>query len=189
VRRKWGAVLALAILAGCSEPAPLTRSEYVREGNEVCREVAGRWKELEPPPMDDPVTEEAFAELTVWDLKTGNELGGEVVDRLGALQPPAELEDDSTRMLDALQSLLDVTDAYAAAVESRNEAELARLEQEADDDVQEVFQREARALGLDVCAKGLFLSSWRAGATPAAPQEGLDLDQPLLSSSLSGAGR
>lgn len=189
MRRRWAAVLALTILGGCGESAPLSRSEYAQEGNEICREVAGRWKDLEPPPMEDPVTEESYLELTVWDMKTGHELGGEVLDRVGALRPPGELEDDAGRMLDALASVLDALDAYAAAAEAQNEAEIARLDEEVDDDDQEVFRREARALGLNVCAKGLFLSSWRAATTPQQPQDGLEVDQPVPSPSLSGAGK
>lgn len=188
MRRRGTAVLALLVLAGCGESPPLSRSEYAAEGNEVCREVAGRWKDLDVP-LEEPVSEDEYVDFVAWDMRMGNELGGEVLDRVGALRPPGELEDDAGRMLDALETVLDGLDAYAAAVEIRNDAELERLEEEVDDEDLEVFRREARALGLNVCAKGLFLSSWRAAKAPQAPQEGLDMDQLAPSPSLSGAGK
>jgi putative CocE/NonD family hydrolase len=81
------------------------------------------------------------------------------------LRPPASLETRVDKMLDALERTLDLMDAYAAAVEAHNERELARLDEETGDEAGETFQREAEKLGLDACAAGKFLSSWRIGST------------------------
>lgn len=192
MRRGVAAFLALSAAAtGCGGSEPLTRAEYVAQADAVCRDVAGRWAELEPPVPEGPVDEDEFAEMMAWDMATGRDLGGEVLDRVGDLQPPASIEDRSDEMLEALGQIVDDLDAYAAAVESRNEAELERLSDTVDDRNQEVFQRHAEALGLTSCGKGLFLSSWRATSAPDATQPELELDQPAPSStpSRSGAGR
>ena len=176
---RWAVIAILVTAGGCSEAEPLSRSEFARQADEICRDVAGRWDEVEPPVVEQPVTEEGFAELMAFEMETGRTFGGEVLDRVGALNPPPSLEPRVDRMLDALGRIVDDLDAYAAALEGRNEAELERLGETVDEGNQEVFQAEAESLGLEACAKGLFLSSWRAGSQPI----------PEPSSSRSGDGR
>lgn len=192
MRGTGAAVLAaLSLGAGCSAPEPLDEREFVTRANAICREAAGRWDEFDFPAIEDPVSEQEYVEMTVWDMRTGSELGGQVLDRLGDLPPPPAYEERVDRMLERLGAMVDALDAYAAAYEIRNEAEIERLDREVDDGGQETYQRVARSLGLDDCAKGHFLSAWRAGTAPQASQEPLDVDQPapVSSPSLNGDGR
>jgi hypothetical protein len=163
VRARWTAVLALLVSASCGEAEPLTRAEFVRAAEAICRDVADKWAELRPPAVQDPVSEDEYVELMAWDLATGRDLGGEVLARVGDLHPPPALEGRVEEMLGLLEEVVDGLDAIAAAVEIRNEAELERLDESFDDDITEKLRRAAEGLGLPACAKGHYLSSWRAG--------------------------
>lgn len=192
MRRTGAGVLAvLSLGAACSAPEPLDEREFVSQANAICREAAGRWDEFDFPPIEDPVSEEEYIEMTVSDMRTGSELGGDVLDQLRDLPPPPAYEERVDRMLDGLGVVVDALDAYAAAYEIRNQAEIERLDREVDDEGVERYQQVARSLGLDDCAKGHFLSAWRAGTAPEASQKPLDVDQPapVPSSSRSGDGR
>lgn len=175
---RGAAVLALVIVAGCGGSEPLTRRAYLAQADAVCEDAEGRWQDLDPPVVDDPVTEEEYLELVVWDMKTGVGVAQDVLGELDDLRPPVSLEADAERMISALGRLIDVMDAYAAAAEAHNEAELQRLEEEAPPDADEAYRRAARKVGLTSCAKGWFMSSWRPGSVPQATQEPLDLEQP-----------
>lgn len=175
-RTRTGALALMLLATGCGEGEPLTRTEYAARADAVCRDVAASWRELEPPVAEDPVDEQEFAEMMAWEMAAARDLTGEVLGRVDDLTPPASLEEKTDALWETLRRIADDLDAYAAALETRNEAELERLSEEVDDTDQESFQRRAKALGLKDCGKGLFLSPWRPATAPAASQEPLDFD-------------
>lgn len=190
---RWAALAALLIAGGCGGSEPLSRRDYVAEADAVCREAAGRWRHAEPPVPSGAVGPDEFAELAAWEMSLGHDFGNDVLDRVRDLRPAAALEPQAERTWDLLERIVDDLGAYAAALEDGDEAELARLDREVDDSNQEAFQRSARRLGLRACANGLFLSAWRAGASPVEPEDTLPGygDEPVIvpSPTRSGPGR
>ena len=152
--------LAAVLLPGCSSPE-LTKSQFVERAEEVCDEAADGWKELRGSGVGVD-TEAEFAQLFEQELRMGAELGSQVLNGLQGLNPPAADEREVASMLEALDRTVALADRYADALESGDEAELDRLNEETDDSDFESFQEKAKSYGLDGCAQGRFLSPWEA---------------------------
>lgn len=155
------AALALVAAAGCGgdddDSGALSKAEYQKQGNALCREAISKTKEVDPPRSPDEIADYVDR---LFDVAYG------YLDEFEALEPPKELREahdgsvqfskDSRETIDELvERVREAENPQVAA-----QTELRKLAQSPD------FERDrelTRALGLDDC-----LDVGAPGAEPEA---------------------
>ena len=129
-------------------PKPLTKAEYVTQGNKICRDAA---KAQEP--FDDEADK-----LDRDDLPAAGKLFEDALevtrdgyDRLKALSPPAAEEAPVTEYLSAVDRLLDNRQKVIQPLRDDDRAAAAKVAA-ADDSLDARQDRLGDALGLDDCS-------------------------------------
>jgi hypothetical protein len=143
-----GIVVALAVAAGCGGDDGPSAEDYVRQGNEVCRQAVEDAKDIERPSGDSSEAVAAYANAFL-------PIARRRLEGLRALEPA----EDDVRFH---ERLIEEQERYVAAVETLGEAAgredratSARAAQEG----ARAAGRSAllfRELGLDICAAQSF---------------------------------
>jgi hypothetical protein len=134
----------VAVAAGCGggDNGGLSESEFREEANAVCEDTLKEAKEIEAPASPEEIPD--YVERLVPLVEGG-------LERLRALRPPADLQEDYDRMLEETEKAIDSADALTAAV---GETDTARLQEAlaAGNAANRASDRLATKLGLDECA-------------------------------------
>jgi hypothetical protein len=123
-------VLGLGGVAAADGDEPLTKKQFIREADNVCRRARARTRRLEAKffgdwkdPKLDPATLAAFVEANAPVIQNA-------IDRVRALEEPKADRKRVNRMLDALQGELDaVADDPSALLVSDPDVESDHLAQ------------------------------------------------------------
>ncbi len=129
-----GALAAVALAAGCGgggDGDRLTKEEYIQQADAICADATGQIDGLgEPQSLEDlaAMTKQAVA------------IAAAQLEKLRALVPPEEIEEQVNRAYDLLEQQNGVADEIVAAAEAGDAEkiqqlvdEAAPLEQEGDD--------------------------------------------------------
>jgi hypothetical protein len=137
-------VLAAALAGGCGggDNGALSESEFREEANAVCEETLREAEAIDAPASPEEIPD--YVERLVPLVRQG-------LERLRALQPPADLQEDYDRMLDVNEKVLASADDLAEAAQ---ESDAAKLQEAlaAGDAANRESDRLASKLGLDECA-------------------------------------
>ncbi len=138
------AASAAALAAGCGEGDPLSAEELVSRGDEICREGADRFAEIQERPPDSAGDAAEQTEELV-------EVAEDDLERLEDLRPPEQLSDRYERYLEARREALEtLTDGRDAA----EDGDARGYEAAQTEVVREGARRRklARAVGFKVCS-------------------------------------
>lgn len=144
--------LTLVAAAGCGgdgdEPGgggALTKGEYQKQGNALCRDAVSELEELDPPNSPDEIPD--FAER-LFDLSYGYN------DEFEALEPPAELREDHEEILRLSEGAEEEGDEIVARLRKAENPQKAFLRELREMVESPEFKRNVdrlRGLGLDDC--------------------------------------
>ena len=141
--------LAVAVVAvtGCGGGDRLSREEYARQADEICRKYEAELHEVE---------QELVRAESPDDVAAAIDRGIPVVERgvadLRALEPPEELQDDVERWLELNEENAKTLERLRDAAHENDAAELQRVATEADENERRADEL-ARKIGLDDCAE------------------------------------
>jgi hypothetical protein len=134
--------------SGADAAKPLTKAEYVAQGNKICKDTRKAQK-----PFDDRADN-----LDRSDLPAAGKLFEEALvvtrdgyDRLKALSPPAADEAQVTEYLTAVERLLDNREKVIEPLRNDDRAAAAKVAS-ADDGLDAKQDRLGDALGLNACS-------------------------------------
>jgi hypothetical protein len=139
--------IAIAAIAGCGGGSDeVSAEELVQQGDEICREVADGFAEIQaqPPANATEGAEQADGLLGVAEDGQG---------RLGEMEPPEELRDRYDRYLEARDEVADLLEEGKQAAEDQDGAAYGEAQEEATSGAPE-RRRLARELGFTVCSQG-----------------------------------
>ena len=143
-----GAAIVLALAAGCGGDDGPSAEDYVRQGNEVCREAAADAKDIERPSGD---SSEAVAEYANAFLPIARRR----FEGLRALEPTEEDQRFHERLIEEQERYVAAVETLGEAAGREDRATSARAAQEG----ARAAGRSAllfRELGLDTCAAQSF---------------------------------
>jgi hypothetical protein len=134
----------VAVLAGCGggDGDRLSEEDFREQANTVCEETLSEAEAIEAPASPEEIPE--YVDRITPLVRQG-------LERLRALQPPADLQADYDRMLDENEKALANADDLAAAAAEGDAAKLQEVLAEGNA-ANETSDRLASKLGLDECA-------------------------------------
>jgi hypothetical protein len=139
------AVVSLAALAlsACGGDGALSKDEFIEQADEICEDIDQQIAEL-----GEPENREAFEEL----VDEGTEITNDGLERLRALEPPAEDRDQINRMLDKIEEAVELLPEIQVALEDRDVEALQTLQSEVQAAASEA-QTIAEDYGFEQCAR------------------------------------
>lgn len=139
------AVVSLAALAlsACGGDGALSKDEFIEQADEICEDIDQQIAEL-----GEPENREAFEEL----VDEGTEITADGLERLRALEPPAEDRDQINRMLDKIEEAVELLPEIQVALEDRDVEALQTLQSEVQAAASEA-QTIAEDYGFEQCAR------------------------------------
>jgi hypothetical protein len=137
-------VLVAALTAGCGggDDGALSESEFREEANAVCEGTLREAEAIEAPASPEEIPD--YVDRLVPLVRQG-------LERLRALQPPADLQEDYDQMLDETETALASADDLATAAQEGDPGKLQEA-LAAGDAANQASDRLATKLGLDECA-------------------------------------
>jgi hypothetical protein len=126
-------VLALTVLAGCGGGDDPSTEEFVADANRICREGAAKITEItgeEQEAAGDLNSLEKQREAVATGLERSAEAYEPYMDRLRALDPPSDLDENWTNFLDGVQQAFDLIPDLADATRNGDQDRLNELSEE-----------------------------------------------------------
>jgi hypothetical protein len=125
--------IALALVAGCGGGDDASTEEFVADANRICREGEQRLQEVTREQQEaagdlDSLEEQQEAVATA--LERSAEAYAPYMERLRALQPPADLAEGWTSFLDGVQRAFDLIPELADATRADQRETLRELSEE-----------------------------------------------------------
>ena len=129
-------------LAACGGDDSLSRADYVKQINEICRDGNAQLAKIPEP------TSTAGLATYVADAKKITTAG---VDKMEALDPPKSLEADHDAQVADGRKIITLADDLATAAKAGDEAELQRLSEQGSK-LDEASDKRAERIGAGDCA-------------------------------------
>ncbi len=131
------------VLAACGGDDALSRDDYVKQANAVCRDYNQKVAGLPEP--------QSFEDVPAF-VDKGKALAGEAVGKLDELEPPEELKADHEAFVKEGREVSATADRIADAAKKKDEAALQRAAEEGERR-DEASDKRAQRMGLTECAK------------------------------------
>jgi hypothetical protein len=134
--------------SGASGSTPLSQSDFVSQANAACKEGNDKIEALTALPSNPDLND--LARITEQQIPIANEVYG----KLSAITPPSDLQSDYDAYLANGKTQIGVAQQITSAAKSGDTSQLKALAQKlsAGNDQGDT---EAKALGLDECAKNV----------------------------------
>lgn len=129
-----------AATAGCGDQ-PLTKAEYVKQADEICKEAKAEQQRFGTPTSVEAIVELATKSGPIWR---------DEVERLRALEAPDELKPTAKAAYDLLDQRGPALDAFAAAAKAGEAERLAALSARRSS-LEGEIRAAARPIGFKVC--------------------------------------
>jgi hypothetical protein len=126
-------VLALTVLAGCGGGDDSSTDEFVADANRICREGEAKIQEVTREQQEaagDLESLEQQRQAVATTLERTAEAYEPYMERLRALDPPSDLDENWTRFLDGVERAFDLIPDLADATRSANQERLNQLSEE-----------------------------------------------------------
>jgi predicted nuclease with TOPRIM domain len=122
--------LAAAVVAGCGGEDSSSTGEFVANANRICREGEAKIQEVakERPQAAESLEEQR--KVVADTLERTAEAYQPYMERLRALEPPADLEENWTSFLDGVERAFDKIPELADATRAGDEKRLTALSEE-----------------------------------------------------------
>jgi hypothetical protein len=135
--------LGAAGLTACGGDEGLSKAEYLKQGNALCRQANADLKKIAPP--------SDLAGLKDYVTKAKG-VTTKAVDKLDALEPPEDLRADHDAHVADGRKVIAMADRLGDAAASQDQAAFERLTKEGDR-MDEVSDKRAERMGLTDCAE------------------------------------
>ena len=132
--------------SGAQGSTPLSEEEFVSQGNEICAEANDQIEALQLPAGDEPIT--ALAQ----PLREGAQITQEAYDKLVALTPPEDLQQDFNQFLAQGKAAIADSEKAADAAEAGDTSQVQAIIDEGNKQ-EKSTDALASSMGLDECAK------------------------------------
>jgi hypothetical protein len=132
-RRLLILALALPILAGCGGDDGSSTEGFVADANRICREGEAKIQEVtseQQAAAGKPESLEQQRQAVATVLERTADAYAPYLERLRALDPPSDLDEDWTRFLDGVERAFDLIPDLAAATRAGNQKRLEELSEE-----------------------------------------------------------
>jgi outer membrane murein-binding lipoprotein Lpp len=126
-------VLALTLLAGCGGGDDPSTGEFVADANRICREGAAKTDEIARQQQEaagDLESLEQQRQAVATTLERTAEAYEPYMERLRALDPPSDLDENWTSFLDGVERAFDLIPDLAEATRGGDQQRLTELSEE-----------------------------------------------------------
>jgi outer membrane murein-binding lipoprotein Lpp len=126
-------VLSLTVLAGCGGGDDASTEDFVADANRICREGAAKIQEVtqeQQKAAGELDSLEKQREAVATTLEATGEAYAPYMDRLRALDPPADLDANWKSFLDGVGRAFDLIPDLAAATRAGDQKRLTELSEE-----------------------------------------------------------
>ena len=125
-------ILALAapVLAGCGGDDSSSTGDFVADANKICREGEAKIQEVAKEQQQTAESLEEQRKVVADTLERTAEAYQPYMERLRALEPPSDLEDNWTRFLDGVERAFDKIPELAEATRAGDQKKLTELSEE-----------------------------------------------------------
>jgi outer membrane murein-binding lipoprotein Lpp len=126
-------VLALTVLAGCGGGSDSSTDDFVADANRICREGEAKIEEVAREQQEaagDLESLEQQREAVATTLERTAEAYAPYMERLRALDPPSDLDENWTSFLDGVERAFDLIPDLADATRAADQQRLTELSEE-----------------------------------------------------------
>lgn len=127
------AVLSLTVLAGCGGGDDASTDEFVTDANRICREGEAKIQQVTREQQEaagDLESLEQQRQAVATTLERTAEAYAPYMERLRALDPPADLDENWTSFLDGVERAFDMIPELADATRGGDQQRLTELSEE-----------------------------------------------------------
>jgi predicted nuclease with TOPRIM domain len=121
---------AAAVIAGCGGDDSSSTGDFVADANEICREGEAKIQEVASEQQEKPESLEEQRQVVADTLERTAEAYQPYMERLRALDPPSDLEENWTSFLDGVERAFDKIPQLADATRAGNQKQLTALSEE-----------------------------------------------------------
>ena len=132
-RRLLILALALPVLAGCGGGDGSSTDDFVADANRICREGESKIQEVtreEQEAAGNPESLEEQRQAVATVLERTAEAYEPYMERLRALEPPPDLEENWTSFLDGVERAFDLIPELAEATRAADREKLTELSED-----------------------------------------------------------
>jgi hypothetical protein len=122
--------IAAAVVAGCGGDESASTGDFVADANKICREGEAKIQEVAKEQQETAESLEEQRKVVADTLERTAEAYQPYMERLRALDPPSDLEENWTSFLDGVERAFDKIPELADATRDGDQKRLTELSEE-----------------------------------------------------------